>query len=627
MSLDLSFGFGVNKAGQGALPDYALEFNGSDEYLQITLPNNELLATPGVVDFYSSGSVIAGWTATGIDWAGATAGKTYTNTIVGEANEFIQKTISGLVVGQKYKLKLRYQSTDSFVISDGTTPYFTLQASTDWNTVSKIFTATGTTIKFTSAGAWVLDWASVKFDQGFDLNKDQEQILHSRNAEFNNAGCDWVAYKSHTVALSTVDKSEGTGSLLITSTGAGNVLDDHVLLPSANLESCVVGKKYTLQGEARLDASSLGYGANVLSNGDFETGINTDNLQAESNCTLTFNNTETGKTGNYCLKAVTTQALYGFIKTLTINKFYKITLKYKSPVTISVRSGNSIVTLPIVADWTTTTIYIQSNAAEVRFWLTTASTAYFDNIVIQQADMINLTIQLGTKSVTSSALSIVAGTFTKFVLNFEATASEVNQDLKLWLSGAGSVYVDKLSLTQAYDAQTYLKILPTETAKRTVYNIDANNFLEFRADGKIGVSVSDGTNTITNIAEVAYTPNQWIELIIELNRTGNVKIIKGTGTPTGTTIITVGKIIKTATTSGFRIGANASAGETFKGQISKVVRTLYDNLTGLVEASENLRVTFQSGYNITECLKDYSPKGHTVSGVNMDITNRKRVTI
>ena len=148
----------------------------------------------------------------------------------------------------------------------------------------------------------------------------------------------------------------------------------------------------------------------------------------------------------------------------------------------------------------------------------------------------------------------------------------------------------------------------------------------FRSDGKIGVSVSDGTVTVTNIAEVAYTPNEWIELIIELSRTGNVKIIKGTGTPTGTAITTVGKIIKTSTASGFRIGANASGTETFKGQIAKIVRTLYDNVTGFVNPEEVLRVTFQNGSSITECLKDYSPKGHTVSGILVDITNRKRVT-
>ena len=96
-----------------------------------------------------------------------------------------------------------------------------------------------------------------------------------------------------------------------------------------------------------------------------------------------------------------------------------------------------------------------SSVAYLAFWVVNNIATNFSvsDIVITKATISapTITAQLGTKSVTSSALSIVSGTFTKFVLNFEATASEVNQDLKLWLSGAGSVYVDKLSLTQAYD--------------------------------------------------------------------------------------------------------------------------------------------------------------------------------
>ena len=59
---------GITGSGGGAaLADYALEFNGTDEYLQITLPNNELLASAGTADFYSSGSAIAGWVDGGVE--------------------------------------------------------------------------------------------------------------------------------------------------------------------------------------------------------------------------------------------------------------------------------------------------------------------------------------------------------------------------------------------------------------------------------------------------------------------------------------------------------------------------------------------------------------------------------
>ena len=82
MSLKLGLGLGVN-SGNGVRADYALEFNGTDEYLQIALPDNELLASAGVTDFYSSGSAIAGWTAgDNVTWNGTETGKTYANTIL-----------------------------------------------------------------------------------------------------------------------------------------------------------------------------------------------------------------------------------------------------------------------------------------------------------------------------------------------------------------------------------------------------------------------------------------------------------------------------------------------------------------------------------------------------------------
>lgn len=752
MMLGLSTAITGSGGSSAVLADYALEFNGTDEYLSIALPNNELLASAGVTDFYSSGSAIAGWSADSIDWAGTTVGKTYTNTIVGGDGLSITKTISGLIIGQKYKLKLRFQSDGEFFVNDGTSEYFNLGTSSgEWNTVSKIFTATTTTISFTGTVGWVLDYASVKRDQGFDSNKDQEQILHSRNAEFNNAGCDWVAHGNHSFALSTVDKIGATGgSMLITATGAGRgsnlasgwnftnwtvnngtindlntftstavggvnkslhtatvgktyvivynltttalnitIFEDYATggvittlptgasngikyftatragsifirndqagvtdvttfelyevlgettLPSANIESVVSGKKYTLEGFARLDVSSLAYGSDLASGWDFTSGWTANNT------TINDNNTFTSSVVGGVRKA---------IHTATVGKIYKLVYNLTTTAATGVtifedyNTGGVIVTLPTGAS--SGTVYFKATkAGEIFIRNNISGVCDVTTFELYEATAIapTLTAQLGTKSVISSALPIVAGTFTKFVLNFEATASEQSQDLKLYLSGAGSVFVDKLSLTQAYDMWV--------TMKEKTPTSDGGQDLLFSKQGASGqrgyylaldgssqyysaFSSADGSGVVVAVIQ-AKTSTNYENIALLMNRTGNISLYLEGVLKQSNTITTVGKVINDL--YAFTIGRLSYADlQHILGQIShlQIIRfenisqsTFNSELTGLQYptgggSEEVLRLTFQSGVNITECLKDYSPKNHTVSGVNIDISNRKRV--
>ena len=92
--------------------------------------------------------------------------------------------------------------------------------------------------------------------------------------------------------------------------------------------------------------------------------------------------------------------------------------------------------------------------------------------------------------------------------------------------------------------------------------------------------------------------------------------------------------------SALYIGAAPGPGSIYSGQISHIQIIRFENISqstfnsaikGLQYptgggAEEVLRLTFQDGSSILNCLKDYSPKGHTVSGILVDITNRKRVT-
>lgn len=638
MSLNLGFGFGVNRGALGALPDFALEFNGTDEYLQIALPNN--IASGTVNDWTSSGSIPAGWSTSGIGtitWDNTETGKTGTYCL---KVEYLSSTtiikIPGLTIGKKYKIKIRYKGVLA-VRNGNTDTSINLGTTSEWNTKSFIKTAVGTEYWFNvSSGTAYIDSISIKEDQGFDLNKDQEQILHSRNALFNNAGTDWVAKdgsSNQQCALSTTDKSEGTGSLLITSTGAGDATDHHVLLPSANIESCIDGKKYTIQGEARLDASSLGYGSDLVAGWDFTSG-----WAAQNGASITDANTfDSGVTGGGIYKnfSLTTGKVYKIVITATITGAGSPELAIWNMT----NATNKIGIVGTGAGTYSQTLYFTAANGNIHFRVGTA-TAVIDvtTFELYESTPITLTTQLGTKSVNSGALSIVAGTFTKFVLNFLATASEQNQDLKLYLSGAGSVYVDKLSLTQKYDRVIIKKFKANSVATSTLLTMDGVNYLGTRSTGKLRFNIGDDNNSsVAEDSQVSYSASEWTNVIFLSDSTDKMYVIKNGVLPAGLSITTLGKEV---TRLRFRVGLNGAGLEGFAGQISHLQIIRFENIsqstfnsaiTGLQYptgggAEEVLRLTFQSGVSITECLKDYSPKAHTVSGVNVDITNRKRVT-
>ena len=821
----------VSGGNRSVFTDYALEFNGTDEYLQIALPS-ELVTNGNFETFpsWSSGNTILFTQDTETGKQGNYCAKW----VFGNGGNLTITTGSALVVGQKYKVKMYYKSTTDIVFQSSITTVYTLKATSEWNYISFIFTAVGTTVRFysaTVAGTAFFDNVSMVSDQGFDLNKDQEQILHSKNWDFertlgtelatgtvtigkkyvvtagtvegNAVGTEflavtatttldasnkvreipnlvtngtftdwtgtspneiptgwslsnrtasnyvtqdsgklryifttgtasvlsqtipliigkryrvtfqivtmtsgglraqigtatptdftttgiktyditadqtycyfartvdnsdwvidnihiyeipeWTASGNHTCDVSTLDKSgTGTQSLKVTASGAGDT-SNCVTLPSANLESCVSGKKYTLQLESRLDASSLTFGSNLITNGTDWTdttpadGVPDGWILGVTTGTQTasiIDGTVNGFTGNILRLECTSNLTGGYIRddlTLTANKLYKIQYSIRSNVDIriladaadiidAVSSTSNVKTDRIV-------YYLASSTRNsIRFYFrynndyAAITGQYFeiDSVSVQEAIPITITAQLGTKSVTSSALSIVAGTFTKFVLNFEATASEVNQDLKMYLNGAGSVYVDKLSLTQKFD---YIGISKHKMIGGNYIIGCGNNFRLIRQSDTF--YITDGVYALSGAAGVL---NAWMNVLIKITNEGGESYFNGVLNSTDTD--SIGKIIQTAAMT---IGARNGAVDFHNGQISHIQIIRFENISqstfnsaikGLQYptgggAEEVLRLTFQDGSSILNCLKDYSPKGHTVSGVNMDITNRKRVT-
>ena len=166
---------------------------------------------------------------------------------------------------------------------------------------------------------------------------------------------------------------------------------------------------------------------------------------------------------------------------IAANKVYRIRFKAKSPtLTANFQYIGNYQIIPIyiknpnlITDYQDYEFYAASNA-NAALYLATGLTAnlngqiiYYDDIIIDEVNLPAFTTQIGTKVNTSYPLL----NWTKFVSNFEASATEVNQDIKLYLNTSASVYVDNVSLTQAYD-------VVLNTVHKQVNTTDVKTILE-----------------------------------------------------------------------------------------------------------------------------------------------------
>jgi hypothetical protein len=372
-----------------------------------------------------------------------------------------------------------------------------------------------------------------------------------------------------------------------------------VVLPYANLESCVAGKKYTLEGYAKLDPASLSYGSNKVVNcgGTGDTNwVDTnsdgtpDNITLNSTPTLTILDDAEGRR----LKTDSTIVYAGiFIGGFNATKMYKCIIKYRGTANIRFQSEDGLsIILDTIATWKTETIYIKPYGGAALMQFLEAGYVEFDYIEFQEATPITLTAMLGTKSVTSSALSIVAGTFTKFVLNFEATAAEVNQDLKAYLSGAGSVHVDNLSLTQAYDLLRIYKFNIADvgtTGSNIIFvhggvgTVGAGGLQTYynKVDNRliVGGQSTDYTYSASVNSSYQIARNTFVNICDSVNRTGNLSIYVDAALGNTMSMLPFGKMIQTISSYNMMLGA-WNAGQPLKlyGQIAHLQILRFDNI-------------------------------------------------
>lgn len=240
------------------LHQYALQFNGTDEYLTRALPTN--LLTGKENDFYPAGSRPAGWLeGSGETWNQVGISGSTTSMVLKLAGSSARAIYGGLTIGQKYKMRIRWYGDSALNIGSvaGSGDYFIIAATTQWNTVIVTFTAVSTSISFgIASGTGYIDFFNFTPDWKLDLNESWELIKHSNNRTFADAAIDWVGSGNHSAARSTVDKYEGVASLLISASGAGDFTTNYVSLPITAFESLAVGNKYTWEKFLKSDTAS-----------------------------------------------------------------------------------------------------------------------------------------------------------------------------------------------------------------------------------------------------------------------------------------------------------------------------------------------------------------------------------
>jgi len=191
---------------------------------------------------------------------------------------------------------------------------------------------------------------------------------------------------------------------------------------------------------------------------------------------------------------------------------------------------------------------------------------------------VTLGMKIGDQVVTGKAVyNAVAGTFTRVVFNFQATASTVNQSIRLFLSGNGTCNIDDVSLSQAFDLMFNVHFknngfINHGSSVNSVFGLgNANSSLPgmcltYTSNNKPTIYLCDGT-TIVPVPTAGITAylNQDILISGLLDRTGNLTLYNN-GVLVGTVAANIGRLGELT----LLIGSEASVSRSVRGQIGEI---------------------------------------------------------
>jgi hypothetical protein len=149
---------------------------------------------------------------------------------------------------------------------------------------------------------------------------------------------------------------------------------------------------------------------------------------------------------------------------------------------------------------------------------------------------------------------------------------------------------------------------------------------------------SGSTKWVEGNALSSYTINTWTRLVSVINRIDRLYTVVNGTSDAGVVCTALGKYF--SATDPLNIGANNIGTERFSGQIGAIMFIRFDDIA----ASNFVRTTYTPGMPITgggaevvlwidprlsssatAMLQDYSGNGNSLTGVNIDTTNRTRI--
>ena len=411
-----------------------------------------------------------------------------------------------------------------------------------------------------------------------DLN-GTERITATTDRGFETNIGNWIGGGNHSVAQSSTDKKTGTYSMAMTSSAAGDGTTNYASLPYANFtalgqDANSIYEKYTLE----LWARGTGIEGSPIYTSNFS--VNVDGWTQNGVANVVAGNID-GIGGQDDVLRLTSDGAneaHGILRgSATSGVVYKLSYSYYLPSTNTTIKklgaywgGNIIGTFNVETDsWTTITINrTVSSSSQIRFYGITSTdqnvfvgTAgdvfYIKNVILTAIVLPSVTLAIGGQSKTIANVSCVPGTFTKLVWNFQATANEVNQPIKLYLNQADIVYIDDVSLTKAWDllicswvnfySWNWGELFPVIVGRRETsgslkrYNLFGRGLYNY-----LRASLTDG---VTNVQSSASTKNvqnnDWHFATVIFNRIDNMSFSVDLETAINNSITSIGNMVTT----------------------------------------------------------------------------------
>jgi hypothetical protein len=260
-------------------------------------------------------------------------------------------------------------------------------------------------------------------------------------------------------------------------------------------------------------------------------------------------------------------------------------------------------------------------------WVFLPTTNASDSVRLYLADQTGATFSIGT------TVEPTKGAWTKLVLNSQAAGTQTGLRLAIQFrnpTAGDSLYVDDVSLTQAYDAvvmavvnqavtsassKVIFTYRGTSTGPRyTLYSTATTDLFAFQLDDSIATvsQVTGGTSLVTGSYRL---------IGCTIDRTGNaVKYLDGSAIQTSS-VVAIGKIASTAATQA-TLGDNSGGTAFFPGSIGPVMVVRFDalpsdiaNMIAYVSATWRRKGFPKTiGNGTTVLYVDWNPAGLDESG-------------